>query len=452
MSAEEARRRRGAAAAVLGCGVVLAVLAALATQGSPGAGRDALLDYHPRRWLAAQAEAGVSAAPHAGRDARLEFHPGRWLAAQAEAGVSAAVLAASGAVDDARGEPLRLWSRGNSRYAGEDGDYVDDAGIGVRVSSLRPAGAARTQMLLLDQSEWEKPLDPYVPPSDLYLYWGTSSARGTLASGFQGGRGRSASGERVRQVLRFGTFTGNGYMDDTSGHGKFLGSWDGSEFERLSIRCCVTLLVPPMERHLPIASEEDELSRKIRAFVSNGNMLIMTGGDFSSLVFLNRFFHYDIRKTVYDRGPFEKMPAKALPANAAAAFKDLPETLAQSGLSVTSVTKESLPPDTRLIYATPVSSPVFEITYCQATMPREQCEVVKPQGYACVVDVLPRDCQAHKDAGRACSCGSIVYVGYDFVDHHSHQMGTSVWDKVLRAAVAMPKIGDEGLGEFTKYM
>ena len=43
-------------------------------------------------------------------------------------------------------------------------------------------------------------------------------------------------------------------------------------------------------------------------------------------------------------------------------------------------------------------------------------------------------------------------MGYDFVDHHSHQMGTSVWDRVLRAAVAMPKIGEEGLGEFTKYM
>ena len=55
-------------------------------------------------------------------------------------------------------------------------------------------------------------------------------------------------------------------------------------------------------------------------------------------------------------------------------------------------------------------------------------------------------------AGRPCSCGSIVYVGYDFVDGHSHQVSTSVWDRVLRAAVAMPKIGEPGLGEFTKYM
>jgi hypothetical protein len=52
------------------------------------------------------------------------------------------------------------------------------------------------------------------------------------------------------------------------------------------------------------------------------------------------------------------MPAKSLPDNAREAFKDIPETLPQSGLSVTTVTKDSLPPDTRLIYATPVSSPV----------------------------------------------------------------------------------------------
>ena len=45
-----------------------------------------------------------------------------------------------------------------------------------------------------------------------------------------------------------------------------------------------------------------------------------------------------------------------------------------------------------------------------------------------------------------------MYVVYDFVDGHSHQVATSVWDRVLRAAVAMPKIGEKGLGEFTKCM
>ena len=39
---------------------------------------------------------------------------------------------------------------------------------------------------------------------------------------------------------------------------------------------------------------------------------------------------------------------------------------------MTTITKDSLPADTRLIYATPVSSPVFEITFCQTSIPDDQ--------------------------------------------------------------------------------
>lgn len=38
------------------------------------------------------------------------------------------------------------------------------------------------------------------------------------------------------------------------------------------------------------------ISRRIRNFVSNGNTLILTGGDYSSLVFLNKYFHYEVKK------------------------------------------------------------------------------------------------------------------------------------------------------------
>jgi hypothetical protein len=31
-------------------------------------------------------------------------------------------------------------------------------------------------------------------------------------------------------------------------------------------------------------------------------------------------------------------------------------------------------------------------------------------------------------------------------------VSTSVWDRVLRAAVSMDKLGKTGLGEFTQYM
>jgi hypothetical protein len=46
----------------------------------------------------------------------------------------------------------------------------------------------------------------------------------------------------------------------------------------MSIKCCSTLVVPPMERDLPISSEQDSLARKIRSYVANGNMLVITGG------------------------------------------------------------------------------------------------------------------------------------------------------------------------------
>ena len=264
-----------------------------------------------------------------------EYHPRRWLAAQSEGSQEPGHGRSSDASDPLH--QARLWTRGNSVYGGADGDYIDDAGIGIKVASLKakgvPQGTQGTQMLLLKQADWEAPINPYVAPRDLVVFWGDSTSYGTIASSFQGGRGRSASGERVRRVLNFGTFTGNGYMDDASGHGRFLRTWTGLQFESMSLRCCKSLLVPPMERDLPIASEQDQLSRKIRSFVANGNQLILTGGDYSSLVFLNRFFHYNLRKTVYDQGPFEKMPAKSMPENAIKDFAALPETLPQLGYS-----------------------------------------------------------------------------------------------------------------------
>jgi hypothetical protein len=38
------------------------------------------------------------------------------------------------------------------------------------------------------------------------------------------------------------------------------------------------------------------VARRIRNYVSNGNTLIMTGGDYSSLVFINKYFHYELKK------------------------------------------------------------------------------------------------------------------------------------------------------------
>jgi hypothetical protein len=41
-----------------------------------------------------------------------------------------------------------------------------------------------------------------------------------------------------------------------AGHGRFLYSWEGAEFAALSRRCCSSLLVPPMERDLPIYPDQ----------------------------------------------------------------------------------------------------------------------------------------------------------------------------------------------------
>jgi len=310
----------------------------------------------------------------------------------------------------------------------------------------------RIQSLLLPQGAFESPINPYLAPNDLFLFWGESSSTGTLSSQFNGGRGRASSGQRIRQVLRLGDFTGSGYEDSMSGHGKFLKSWEGAEFQALADKCCSTILVPPMERNLPIAAEHNILSKRIREFVTNGNMLVLTGGDYSSIVFLNQFFHFNLKKTVLDEGPFEKLPDRLLPENARDAWADAPQTLHQDGLSVTTITKASMPMDTKLIYATPVSSPVFEITYCQRKVSSEACSVMQPQSLTCLVDVVPSECAAYENKGTPCSCGSILYIGHDYVENHSNQIGTSPWDEALRAAAATDKVGESArIGTFNAY-
>lgn len=51
-------------------------------------------------------------------------------------------------------------------------------------------------------------------------------------------------------------------------------------------------------------------------------------------------------QTVYDQGPFERLADMHLPADAKGKWNDVATTLPQSGLSVTSVRKASLPPGT----------------------------------------------------------------------------------------------------------
>ena len=43
-----------------------------------------------------------------------------------------------------------------------------------------------------------------------------------------------------------------------------------------------------------------------------------------------------------------------------------------------------------------------------------------------------------------CSCGAVVYDGYDFIGNHKTWMGASVWDNVLRSLVSLPQMGVDG--------
>jgi hypothetical protein len=99
------------------------------------------LDYHPRRWLAAQ----VCPMPPllysfcAIASRRVVAH-GSCPNTQAEG----SQVPGHDIVSD-QSDPLlgtHLWSRGNTAYGGSDGDFVDDGTIGVKVGFLSHMRAA----------------------------------------------------------------------------------------------------------------------------------------------------------------------------------------------------------------------------------------------------------------------------------------------------------------------
>jgi hypothetical protein len=128
----------------------------------------------------------------------------------------------------------------------------------------------------------------------------------------------------------------------------------------------------------------------------------------------------------------------------------LPTSLSQSGLSVTSVRKSSLPPGAKLIYATPYSTPAFELPFCQITLTGKECATALAAGRSCIQDVLPSECNTCSSCERKCGCGTILYIGFDFVDSHVSHIGESSWDEVLRAATDASRIGTSGHGMFSE--
>jgi hypothetical protein len=362
-----------------------------------------------------------------------------------------------------------------------------------------PTSADRARLQELSFADDLDFKQPYVPPADLGIFWGKSSFKGHYALGRVSSAqrvrkvrpcSRSSSRSlalslpplsrvlspsrlmpRLRQVLGVGTFTGNHWEDSHHGHGKLLQGWDTAAMQGLARTCCATIVVPPMENDLPLYFKSSDAAINIKSFVSNGNRLIMTGGSFTSLVFLNRYFKFDLKKVIYDKGPFEKQPMSADPETAAI-IKRLPAALPQEGMAVTTVDLHSLPMRTTAIYATFTSTPMFEMTYCEKPLgyPLHQaclqqrgvdCDFMQRglrgywcgynKGMMCTEQATPEECEeiAASNAARnesvPCSCGSIIYDGYDFIGNHKTWMGASVWDSTLRSAVELPEMGEEGV-------
>eukprot|EP00290_Baffinella_frigidus_P006448 CAMPEP_0180135704 /NCGR_PEP_ID=MMETSP0986-20121125/11005_1 /TAXON_ID=697907 /ORGANISM="non described non described, Strain CCMP2293" /LENGTH=504 /DNA_ID=CAMNT_0022076485 /DNA_START=36 /DNA_END=1550 /DNA_ORIENTATION=+ len=287
--------------------------------------------------------------------------------------------------------------------------------VAVAMLGGAPAPERSTELM----GTWTKPTgigidqEPYSAPANLWLYWGS-----TTNHRFTG------SGEHVRHLFKMGTIAGGEYRDP-----KFVHSIDGGMFNKLSQLCCNALLFPPLEWDFPVYNANKIEAQNLRAFVANGNSLIMTGG-IMTLEFINRYFFYNLEESDgnFDAGPFLRLPRyQGLTEKQHDIMEPAPRTLPQIGIEVTAVKKESLPSGSSIVYTSPYNTPVFAIKFCMAENPMNDPNAPLPPS-----KVLPRDCPASARAGRPCSCGFLCYLGYDWRDSYP-----SRWDKSLQAMVDM---------------
>eukprot|EP00802_Teleaulax_amphioxeia_P011205 Tamp_11235.p1 GENE.Tamp_11235~~Tamp_11235.p1 ORF type:complete len:644 (-),score=180.60 Tamp_11235:10-1896(-) len=260
----------------------------------------------------------------------------------------------------------------------------------------------RSELLLKVDLE---PHEPYSPPSNMYLWWGPSTNHRFVGSG-----------EHIRHLLHMGQIEGGEWRDPMFLGNNGVATFRSQRFRRISETCCSTIVIPPMEWDFPVYNIHKIIGQRIRNFVANGNMLVLTGG-ILAVEFINSYFFYNIELADgnYSPGPYRRLD------DVPVCLKAAPVVLPQKGIAVTAVKKESLPSGTEVLWGTPRSSPVFMIKFCEAQSPNEGMPPVK---------VLPRDCPAAEADGRPCSCGYVMYIGYNYEEQYPTR-----WDKVLRAAV-----------------
>ena len=144
----------------------------------------------------------------------------------------------------------------------------------VRMGSITGAQGAAELLLKMDLESHE----PYSPPANMYLWWGP-----TTNHRFAG------SGEHIRHLLNMGQIEGGEWRDRMFLGNNGVATFRGQRFRRISETCCSTIVVPPMEWDFPVYNIHKVIGQRIRNFVANGNMLVLTGG-ILSVEFINSYF------------------------------------------------------------------------------------------------------------------------------------------------------------------
>lgn len=234
-----------------------------------------------------------------------------------------------------------------------------------------------------------------------------------------------------------GSIEGGEYRDP-----KFVRSIEGGMFNALSSRCCSSMVFPPMEWDFPVYNANKIVGQNIRAFVANGNSMILTGG-LLNIEFINRYFFYQLELADgnYSPGPFRELPQlMGMSEEQNQMLSSAPKSLPQVGISVTAVKKASLPSGATIIYGTPHNAGAFAIKFCMAENPANDASTQLPP-----VKVLPRDCEASAKAGRPCSCGFLCYMGYNWQDRYPSRWDTALKSVQQLCSVVPPENNDPRL-------